>query len=54
MCINFGDMTLTMITIITLSLAYRILQIVHGRKLSWMQNKIQFDGKNSRLTVRSI
>ena len=33
--------------------AYRILQIVHGGKLLRIQNKIQFTGKHSRLTVRS-
>ena len=33
---------------------YRILQIVRGGKLSWMQNKIQFAGKHSRFTVRDL
>ena len=37
-----------------LTTVYRILQIAHGGKLLWMQNKIQFAGKHSQLTVRSI
>ena len=32
---------------------YRILEIVHGGKLLWIQNQIQFAAKNLQLTIRS-
>ena len=33
---------------------YCILQIAHGGKLSWMQNKIQFTGKHFQFTVKDL